>query len=137
MTGGLTSVRLTTTKPPAALEGAPYIIEKGLRLAEFTGETVIFEGTARDAIRGFPQNVNVAVTVSFAALGLDQTQVRVITGPGITTNSHELVVEGAFGRMVTRTENVPSPQNPKTSYLAVLSACAMLNEILNPVKVGT
>ena len=60
-----------------------------------------------------------------------------ITGPGITSNSHELEVEGAFGRMVTRTENVASPQNPKTSYLAVLSACAMLNEILNPVKVGT
>lgn len=137
MTGGLTSVRLTTTKPPAALEGAPYIVEKGLKLAEFTGETVIFEGSAREAIRGFPFNVNVAATVSFAALGLDETRVRVITGPGISTNSHELEVEGAFGRMVTRTENVPSPQNPKTSYLAVLSACAMLNEILNPVKVGT
>ncbi|NUN94243.1 MAG: aspartate dehydrogenase [Verrucomicrobiae bacterium] len=137
MTGGVTSVRLTTRKPPAALHGAPYLEEKGLRPAELTEETVIFEGTAREAIRGFPQNVNVAATVSFAGLGLDATRVRVITGPGIATNSHEMEVEGAFGRMVTRTENVPSPQNPKTSYLAVLSACAMLNEILNPVKVGT
>ncbi|MCC7518421.1 MAG: aspartate dehydrogenase [Verrucomicrobiae bacterium] len=137
MTGGVTSVCLTTRKPPAALEGAPYLAEKGLCPDGLAEETVIFEGSARDAIRGFPQNVNVAATVSFAGLGLDQTRVRVVTGPGISTNSHELEVEGAFGRMTTRTDNVPSPQNPKTSYLAVLSACAMLNEILNPVKVGT
>ncbi len=40
-------------------------------------------------------------------------------------------------KMLTRVENVPSPQNPKTSDLAVLSACALLTEILNPVKIGT
>ncbi len=137
MTGGVTSVRLTTRKPSGSLDGAPYIVEKGLRLAELTGDTVIFEGTAREAIKGFPLNVNVAATLSFAGLGFDATTVRIITGPGITTNTHEVEVEGAFGKMLTRVENVPSPQNPKTSYLAVLSACAMLNEILNPVKIGT
>ncbi len=137
MTGGVTSVRLTTRKPPGALDGAPYVVEKNLRLAEFTEETVIFEGTAREAVRAFPQNVNVAATLSLAGLGPDQTRVRIMTGPGITTNTHEIEVEGAFGRMVTRVENLPSPQNPKTSHLAVLSACAMLNEIMNPVKIGT
>ena len=137
MTGGVNSVMLTTRKPREALADSPYVTQKGLRLAEFTGDTVIFEGSAREAIKAFPFNINVAVTLSFAGLGLDQTHVRIITGPGITTNTHEVEVVGSFGRMVTRTENIPSPQNPKTSYLAVLSACAMLNEILNPVKIGT
>ena len=137
MTGGVTSVRLTSRKPVNALLDAPYVLEKKLRLAELTAETTIFEGPAREAVKGFPFNINSAATLSFAGLGLDNTIVRIITGPGLTTNTHEIEVEGAFGRLYTRTENVPSPQNPKTSYLAVLSACAMLNEILNPVQIGT
>jgi len=137
MIGGVTSVRLTSRKPPESLADSPYVREKGLRLSEFTGETLLFEGSAREAVKAFPFNINVAATLSFAGLGLDQTQVRIITGPGTTMNIHEIEVEGVFGRMVTRTENIPSPQNPKTSFLAVLSACALLNEILNPVKIGT
>jgi len=137
MTGGVTSVRLTTRKPVNALLDTPYVLEKKLCLADLKNETAVFEGTAREAVKAFPLNVNVAATLSFAGLGLDQTSVRVITGPGITANSHEVEVEGTFGRLYTRTDNIPSPQNPKTSYLAILSACATLNEILSPVQVGT
>ncbi len=39
MTGGVTSVCLTTRKPMETLKDAPYVIEKNLRFAEFTGET--------------------------------------------------------------------------------------------------
>ncbi len=137
MTGGVDTVRLTCKKPVAAFADSPYITQKNLRLSELPAETVIFEGNAREAVNAFPLNANVAATLSFAGLGPERTQVRMITGPEITTNVHELEVEGAFGRMFTRTENLPAPQNPRTSYLAVLSACAMLNEILNPVKIGT
>jgi len=38
-------------------------------------------------------------------------------------------VEGEFGRMVSRTENLPSPDNPKTSRLAAFSAIATLRKI--------
>jgi aspartate dehydrogenase len=34
-------------------------------------------------------------------------------------------------------ENVPSPSNPKTSYLAVLSAIASLRGIVDSVKMGS
>lgn len=137
MTGGVTSVRLTTRKPVESLLAAPYIQEKQLDLKNLTTDTVIFEGSAREAVKAFPFNVNVAATLSLAGLGFDKTQVRVVTGPGINRNVHEIEVEGAFGRLTARTENIPSPENPKTSYLTLLSACAMLNEILDPVQIGT
>jgi len=134
---GIESVEITTRKPPKGLAGAPYIVEKNIDLDTLKGETVIFEGNARDAIKGFPANVNVACTLSFAGIGLDKTKVRIITSPTMKTNSHEIRVRGAFGEIHTVTDNLPSPENPKTSYLAVLSAMATLKEIVGNVHIGT
>ncbi|HPS89137.1 MAG TPA: DUF108 domain-containing protein, partial [Methanosarcina vacuolata] len=52
-------------------------------------------------------------------------------------NVHEITVEGEFGKLSTRVENLPSPENPKTSYLAALSAISTLKKILSPVQIGT
>ncbi|MEW6381479.1 MAG: aspartate dehydrogenase [bacterium] len=130
------SVTLTTRKPPRGLKGAPHCTEKGINLDALDREMVIFEGTAHEAVRAFPQNINVAATLSLAALGPDKTRVRIIADPGVTSNIHEIEIMGESGRIVTRTENVPSAANPKTSCLAVLSAIATLQGILSPVKVG-
>ncbi len=135
--GGISRVTLTTRKPPAGLQGAPYVVEHGIDLAAIKGEVTVFQGSAREAIRGFPKNVNVAVALSLAGIGIDKTEVRIVSSPHFTTNSHEVTVEGKFGRLTTRTDNVPSPQNPKTSYLAVLSAIATLKAILDYPRIGT
>ncbi len=124
--GGLSRVRLTTRKPPAGLRGAPHVESAGVNLDALTEATTIFEGAAREAIQAFPKNVNVAAALSLAGIGLDRTEVRVIADPTSGVNSHEVEADGAFGRLRTVTENVPSPANPKTSYLASLSACAEL-----------
>ena len=42
-----------------------------------------------------------------------------------------------LGGVFMRVENKPSPDNPKTSALAYLSAIATLNKILSGVKIGT
>jgi len=39
--------------------------------------------------------------------------------------------------MISRTENVVCPDNPKTSYLAVLSAVQTLKEFCSGIRVGT
>ena len=126
MEAGLHHVMLTTRKPPKGLSGAPYLVEKGIDVENLTDATVVFDGSAREACKAFPHNVNVAAALSLTGIGPDETRVRVIADPRATSNSHEIVVEGAFGTLKTVTENLPSPRNPKSSYLASLSAAAEL-----------
>ncbi len=80
--------------------------------------------------------MNVAATL-YLASGEMNVEVRIVADPNITVNRHEISVEGDFGRFTTRVENVPSPKNPKTSYLAALSAIATLKSIVEPIKIGT
>ncbi len=135
-TGKIRRVTLTTTKNPAGLEGAPYIREKGIDLKALKEPTLIFEGSASEAVKAFPANVNVAATLCLAARE-GEVRVKIVADPQIKVNQHEIVAEGDFGRITTRVENVPSPKNPRTSYLAALSAIATLRSIVEPMKIGT
>ncbi|MBI4454231.1 aspartate dehydrogenase [Candidatus Woesearchaeota archaeon] len=134
--GKINSVTLTTTKPPKALEGAPYIVKNNLNLNTITKKTIIFEGSALEAVDAFPANINVAASLSIAGIGAEKTKVKIVADPNSSKNMHEIVVEGDFGKLTTVTENLPSPNNPKTSYLAVLSAISMVKKIVGNVKVG-
>lgn len=135
--GKINKVVLITKKPPKAFLGAPYILKNNIRLDNINEDRVIFEGNASNAIKAFPQNINVAATISIAGIGLENTMVRIIASPNLTRNIHEIEIESEAGRITARTENVVHPDNPKTSYLAVLSAIATLRQILEPVKIGT
>ncbi|MFH1779178.1 MAG: aspartate dehydrogenase [Candidatus Omnitrophota bacterium] len=130
-------VTLTTKKPPLGFKGAPYVVKRKIALDKIRSEEVLFEGNALDAIEGFPANINVAATLGLCGIGSKKTKVKIIASPKLNRNIHEVEVEGEFGKLVARTENVPSPENPKTSYLAILSAIATLNGILEHVKIGT
>ena len=131
------SVTLITKKPPRGLEGAPYLEENNIDLNKISDETIVFEGNAREAIKGFPKNINVSALLSLAGIGADKTSVKIVTSPSFTRNIHEVEIKGEFGTIKTETINVPSPANPKTSYLAVLSAIATLKGIVGSVKIGT
>jgi len=134
---GISSVTLTTRKPPMGLVGAPHVEALGIKLETIEKETLLFEGPASEAVKAFPANVNVAATISLAGIGFERTKVRVIADPTLSRNVHEITVEGEFGKLSTRVENLPSPENPKTSYLAALSAISTLKKILSPVQIGT
>ncbi len=130
------SVTLTTTKGPRSLSGVQYLIDKGIDVDKVTEKTTVYEGPAREAVKIFPKNINVAATVSLIGIGFDRTKVKIILDPEATSNSHELHVEGNFGTFVSHTYNVPSPDNPKTSYLAVLSAISALKRICRNEWIG-
>ena len=134
--GRIDLVTLTTTKNPRGFLGAPYVRDKEIDLDAIREATVIFEGSAEEAVRAFPANVNVAATLSLTARGA-RVRVKIVADPKIDVNIHQITAEGEFGRITTRVENVPSPRNPKTSYLAALSAIATLRSMAEPIKVGT
>src|SRR5919107_1097720 len=58
--GTVHSVTMVTRKPPAGLEGAPYLKERGITLAGLKEARKVFDGSAREGALGFPANVNVA-----------------------------------------------------------------------------
>jgi aspartate dehydrogenase len=130
-------VEISTTKKPIGLEGAPFIIENNIDLYSFHEKTMIFQGNAKEAVMAFPANVNVAASLSIAGIGSVQTRVKVFVDPKASRNIHEITVEGDFGNFTCRIENVPSPDNPRTSLLAALSAIATLKKITEPLQIGT
>ena len=79
---GITSLRLTTRKPPAGLIGAPGLEASGIDLDGLKEPRLVFSGTARQVVRGFPANLNVAVALSLAGPGPDDTHVEVWADPG-------------------------------------------------------
>ncbi len=136
-TARINRVMLTTTKNPEGFEGAPFVLENNIDLGSFREKTLLFEGNAEAAIAAFPANVNVAASLSLAGIGSKETRVRVFVDPRALRNIHEISVEGAFGNFTCRVENVPSPDNPRTSFLAALSAIATLKKITEPLQIGT
>jgi aspartate dehydrogenase len=133
---GIEKVSITTRKGTRSVKGAPYLREKGIDLDSISGETEIFRGSAAEAIRAFPKNINVAVMLSLAGTGPDKTQVRILVSPRFRRNSHEVRAEGPFGAITTVCENIPSPSNPKTSYLASLSCISVLRQYFDTVRMG-
>src|SRR6185295_4839229 len=133
--GTITHVTHTTRKPPLGLEGAPYLVERGISLAGLQAEAEVFSGSAREACRGFPANVNVTGAVSLAGIGPDKTQVRILAVPGLLRNCHDIDIEGEFGKLHVHIENNPS-ENPKTGKLTAMSIVRAVQDVIDPVRIG-
>ena len=134
--GRVDYVRMTSRKPPRGLDGAPYLRERGISLAGLTEERLVFEGSAREACKGFPQNVNVSAAVSLAGIGPDDTKIRIIAVPGLERNCHDIDVEGEFGRLNVHIENIPS-ENPRTGRLTMLSIMRAIEDASDSVRIGS
>ena len=130
-------INLTTRKPLNGFANNPYLTRKGIDLAAIKKETVLFKGNVDSAIKFFPQNINVAATIAIASQAKDKITVCIMTSPKYKNNSHEIEIVGDFGRIVTRTDNVVSPENPRTSYLAILSGMQTLKQFCQGTGIGT
>ena len=134
--GAVDHVTMVSRKPPAALDGAPYVVERGIDLWGMREEQKIFSGSAREACAGFPSNLNVSAAVSFAGIGPDRTTVEVVAVPGLERNCHDVEVEGEFGLLRVHLENIPG-ENPKTGKLTAMSIIRTLQQAVDPVQLGT
>jgi aspartate dehydrogenase len=134
--GEIQSVRMVTRKPVRGLAGAPYIVENKIDIESITEPLRIFEGTAREAAKGFPANLNVAVALSLAGIGPDRTRLEIWADPALTRNTHRIEVEADSARFSMSIENIPS-ENPKTGRITALSVIACLRKLRAPLRVGT
>jgi len=134
----LDSVVLTTTKHPNSLKGAKFFDDFKINLDDINEPSTIFEGTASEAVRLFPKNINVSALLSISGLGSHETIVKIIADPNTTKNTHEIMARGKFGQITTKIENVPDSNNPRTSRLAILSAIETIRSICtSDIKIGT
>ncbi|MFW3146052.1 MAG: aspartate dehydrogenase [Thermoplasmatota archaeon] len=129
-------ITLTVRKPPAGLSLPPSMHERSAELKSMKGALTLFDGSAREAVREFPKNVNVAATVALAGIGFDRTRVVIIADPSVQRNRQTIEVRGRFGEMKIEMMNQPSTTNPRTSYLAPLSAVAMIEKLISGVYIG-
>jgi aspartate dehydrogenase len=134
--GTIHSVQMVTRKPLKGLEGAPYLVEHRIDLADIKAALKIFDGTARQAAKGFPANLNVAVALSLAGIGADRTKVELWADPTVTRNTHRIEVDSDSARFSMTIENNPS-ENPKTGLITALSVIACLRKLTAPLRVGT
>lgn len=134
--GTIHSVRMTTRKPVRGLAGAPYIVEHNIDIEGITEPLKIFEGTARQAAKGFPANLNVAVALSLAGIGPDRTMVEIWADPTVTRNTHRIDVDSDSARFSMVIENIPS-ENPRTGRITALSVIACLRKLHAPLRIGT
>ncbi|MBV9829001.1 MAG: aspartate dehydrogenase [Alphaproteobacteria bacterium] len=134
--GGVSRIHMITRKPPNGLAGAPYLEENQISVRDLDSPLRVFDGSARDAARGFPANVNVAAALALAGIGPDRTTIEIWADPAITRNMHRIEVEGEAARFTLEIENVPS-ENPKTGRLTPLSVVALLRKLSSPLAIGT
>lgn len=134
--GEIRSIRMVTRKPPAGLTGAPYLVAHGIDVSRLTSPLRVFEGNARDAVRGFPANVNVAAALGLAGIGPERTTIEIWADPAIDKNMHTITVDADSATFTMSIANVPS-ENPKTGRITALSIIAALRKLGSAVQIGT
>lgn len=134
--GKIVSVKMITRKPVRGLVGAPYIVEHNIDIESTDKPVKIFEGTAREAGKGFPANLNVVVALSLAGFGPDKTMLEIWADPALTHNTHRIEVVSDSATFSMAIDNIPS-ENPKTGLITALSVIAYLRKQRAALRVGS
>jgi aspartate dehydrogenase len=134
--GKINSVKMVTRKPPRGLLGAPFLQEQDIDISNLAEPLLLYDGSARNAAKGFPANLNVAIALSLAGLGPDQTSLQVWADPGVVRNTHTIEVDADSASFTMTIENIPS-ENPKTGRITAKSVIALLRKMSSPLRVGT
>ncbi|MCK0196211.1 DUF108 domain-containing protein [Ancylobacter sp. 6x-1] len=104
----------TSRKPPSAW--VAELAALGHDAGMLSGTVTLFEGSAAEAARLYPRNLNAGLTLALA-FGAERLTVRVVADPAVEHNTHEIEVESPLGAASMRFSNWPSTLNPKTSAL--------------------
>lgn len=119
---GISEALLTTRKNPRSLGRSDK------------KEVTVYEGPAEEAVRKYPENINVAATLALASVQPAKLMVRIVSDPKVERNIHEIKIKWKHGEMLFKFINETHPENPKTSALAAWSAINLLKNILRNVN---
>jgi aspartate dehydrogenase len=128
-----TRIRYVSRKPPSAWRDELAAMGRSGTPEE---PLVLFQGDARAAARRFPRNLNVAATLGLAVGDMARIEVEVVVDPAATGNTHEITVEGPAGRLAATLVNLPSPDNPKTSWIVAFSVATAVERFFSPLAFG-
>jgi aspartate dehydrogenase len=134
--GDVTSISLVTRKPPNGLRGAPYLVDNQISVDNLQEAKQVFSGSARDAAKAFPANVNVAAALALAGIGPERTTVEVWADPAVNRNMHTISVDADASSFTMSIQNVPS-ETPATGKITALSVIAALRRFTATLVVGT
>jgi aspartate dehydrogenase len=135
--GAISRVVLETRKPPSGLAGAPHLVENSIDISDLSGPLRVFHGTAREAAKGFPANVNVAAALALAGIGPDRTEVTVWADPGVDRNIQTVTITSDAGDATMTMRNIPSASNPKTGRIVAQSVLATLRRLTATLTAGS
>lgn len=128
---GCVELTVDNVKAPRSLAGAPYL--EG-RVLSMESEQLAFDGTAREAIAGFPKNVNVAIGSALAADTLDDARVTIRSRPGMTDNLHRIKASSLLADVEMIFHSRPDSENPRSSVITAYSAAALLEQLDSPIR---
>lgn len=134
--GPVDSISLVTRKPPGGLRGAPYLVKNNIDVDHLSEAKKVFQGSAREAAKAFPANVNVAAALALAGIGADRTTVEVWADPSVNRNIHTINVNADASSFTMSIQNVPSV-TPATGKITALSVIAALRRFTATLVVGT
>jgi aspartate dehydrogenase len=134
--GRIHSIRMVTRKPPLGLAGAPHLVKNKIDVTNLSEPLKVFEGNARDAVAGFPANVNVAAALGLAGVGPENTIIEIWADPALNRNTHTIVVDADSASFTMSIQNIPS-ENPKTGKITALSMIAALRKMGSAMNIGT
>lgn len=123
-------VEINTYKSPESLSDAPFLKDESFIMNE---KEVVFDGSAQEAIVGFPQNINVAVATGLATIGPENVRTIIHSIPGLEANIHEITIRNKKGTTDIRFAAQPS-DNARTSSITPWSVISLLKNIADPVR---
>ena len=110
------------------------LLEMGIEPEQMVNPVILFEGTAREAAKLYPANLNVAATLALAGIGMDDTRVCVVADPSLSKNQHHIHVKSDHGTMQVSFENTVSAENPKSSRIVAKSIVAAVQQYFLPYQ---
>ncbi|MGI9355793.1 MAG: aspartate dehydrogenase [Rhizobiaceae bacterium] len=135
--GTIHEVTLRTRKPPKGLAGARHLVDNGIDIYDLKEPLCVLRGSAREAAKGFPANVNVAAALALAGIGPDKTRVEVWADPAIDRNIQSVTIRSDSGEATMTMNNIPSDENPRTGRIVSNSVIATLQRMTSPIVAGT